>query len=53
MTPGKSRLLLADAERTERQWMSLLSSADRRLRLEKIWAHPQQKEFVLEISLAG
>jgi hypothetical protein len=77
MTPGKSRILVADfvmpevdapryrsasdimmaillsgAERSEQEWRRLLASTDKRLNLEKIWAHPLNKEFVLEISLS-
>lgn len=43
--------LLGGAERTERQWKKLLAATDSKLRLDKIWAHPLNKEFVLEISL--
>ena len=76
MTPGKSRILVADfvmpeietpryrsasdimmalliggAERTERQWKHLLARTDKKMSLEKIWAHPLDKEFVLQITL--
>jgi hypothetical protein len=43
--------LLGGAERTERQWKKLLAAADSKLKLDKIWAHPLNKEFVLEVSL--
>ena len=44
-------ILIGGAERTERQWKRLLSRTDKKLSLEKIWAHPVGKEFVLEIHL--
>ncbi len=43
--------LLGGAERTERQWKKLLAAADSKLKLEKVWAHPLNKEYVLEVSL--
>ncbi len=44
-------LFLAGGERTERQWRKLLAATDSKLRLEKIWAHPLNKEYVLEVAL--
>ena len=45
-------MLIGGAERTERQWRRLIASADDRFCLEKIWTHPANKEFVLEISFS-
>lgn len=44
-------VLIGGAERTERQWKRLLALTDKKLSLEKIWAHPLNKEFVLQITL--
>lgn len=44
-------VLLAGAERTDTQWRRLLGRTEKKLNLEKIWAHPLGKEFVLQISL--
>jgi hypothetical protein len=44
-------MLLGGAERTERQWERLLERTEMKLKLEKIWAHPLNKDHVLQISL--
>jgi hypothetical protein len=44
--------LLGGAERTERQWRKLIAAIDSKLKLERIWVHPLNKEYVLEIALS-
>ena len=45
-------VLIGGAERTERQWKRLLARTEKKLILERIWAHPLNKEYMLQISFA-